>query len=96
MINDIQVIQRAFIVACIIMAIWKCFQPQMIFGFVGDWLERKGLPLFYRYPICECNVCMTPWWGTAIYWIIWHQLITEYVVVILVAMGIGTIFSKMK
>lgn len=54
---------------------------------VPDWMEN---------PLFECPVCMQPYYGSAIYWLFLGSSIKEWVLVILVAMGIATIFVKLK
>mgnify|MGYP001147184337 CR=1 FL=1 len=95
MINETLIIERGFIISLIVITIWKCFQPQMILGFIGNWLERK-YPLWLRFPICECPVCMQPYYGGVIYWMVWGQSWQEWILCIGVAMGIATFFTKIK
>lgn len=95
MINETLIIQRGFIIFCIVIFIWKMFQPKMILGFIGDWLERK-YPLWLRYPICECTCCMSFWYGSAVFWLIWGGGLLSWVLTISVAAGLSTIFGKIK
>lgn len=54
-------------------------------------------------PLYECNVCMTPHYGTALYWLFpWQQLgfgearLIEWPVVVIVAMGINAALNKLS
>lgn len=94
--NEMELIQQGFIVFCIVITIWVCFLSGMIFGKLGDWLHKKNAPDWLRNPLVECPVCAAPYYGTAAYWIIWGNSWQEWILVILIAMGMATIFVKLK
>lgn len=89
---ELIVIQRAFIIATIVIAIWCCYLPGMILGKIND-IE---MPEWLASPVYHCSVCMTPYYGSAVYWVFFHQSVMDWILVIGVAMGICTIFVKIK
>jgi hypothetical protein len=85
-------LEKSFIIAFIVMGIHVITTwPGMILAFVGDWVERKKLPMWFRKPCIECSICMCPWWGTLIYWIFLGNSVSEWIVVIFTAMGINSV-----
>lgn len=85
----------SFSIAMIVQIIWYSMQDGEIFGFIGNFLQEK-LPTKLHNPIFDCPVCMTPWYGTIIYWIIWHNNIKEWIIVVLIAAGINILASKLN
>lgn len=59
-------IQNAFVIAMIVFFIYMTFRPLMIFGFVNVWL-KTWLPKKLWKPVFDCPICMTPWYGSIIY-----------------------------
>lgn len=57
---------NALIIAMIVLFIHSTTWDGMIFGKVKDWIKPEGL--LYK-PIYGCPICMTPWYGTIIYWL---------------------------
>lgn len=86
-------IEQSIIVALIVLSIHYTLQPGEIFGRLGDWLERK-LPKAIHKPVFDCNVCMTMWYGSAIYWAIWGAGWLEWLIVVITAMGINILINK--
>lgn len=84
---------QAMIIALIVLSIHYTFQKGEIFGSVGNWLEKK-LPSYLHPPVFECNVCMSFWYGTGLYWLIWGNNANEWIIVVLVAMGFNIVFNK--
>src|SRR5580765_7085282 len=95
MVNELHIIQQAFIIFCIVITLWCCMLNGMILGFIGDWGDTH-LPDWAKHIIYDCGVCMTPYYGSLAYWIIFGNSWQEWILVILVAMGMATIFVKMK
>lgn len=85
-------IEKVFICSFIVFAIWYSMQEGEIFGRLGRWLEN--LPEWMHNPVFDCPVCMTPWYGTVIYWIVWGGSVKEWLVVIIAAMGLSAIIVK--
>lgn len=69
-------------------------QEGEIFAFLGAYLAKKLPPVLHN-PFFECVVCMAPWYGSVLYWLIWHKSIPECLVVIIGSMGLNFIISKM-
>ncbi len=89
---EIIIIKRAIIISFIVIAIWATMLPNMIFGKIRD-IE---MPDWLATPLYDCPICQTPWYGTILYVIFFRQNWVEWILVIGVAMGINTIFVKMK
>lgn len=43
-------------------------------------------------PIYGCPICMTPWWGSAIYWLLYGFGITDWLVTIFTAAGFSVLW----
>ena len=54
------------VASLIIFGIWGAFGPKMIFGWLGDILEKR-VPDALNKPIWSCPPCMASVWGS-IYW----------------------------
>lgn len=100
--NEALIMKQGFIIFCIVISIWKCFQPQMIFGKIGDWIARTDsnnipkVPDWIRYPVSECPSCMAYWYGSIFYWLIWANGWVEWILVIAVTMALCTVFVGIK
>ena len=55
-----------FEIALSVFFIYGCFQEGMIFGKVGNYLETR-LPEWLYFALIGCPACMTPYWGTLLY-----------------------------
>jgi hypothetical protein len=93
-------IEKLIIIALLVLSIWYSMQEGEIFEGLGKWLERN-LSERIHPAVFACNVCMAPWYGTLLYWLIpWQKLgLTvsnwlEWPVVIISAMGINIIINK--
>lgn len=92
-------IEKIIIVTLLVYAIHYAFLPGEIFGFVN----KLNIPERLQDPLFACNVCMTPWWGTNLYWLIWHPNVDrdfnlfwiEWLVVVFSAMGLNGIVNKL-
>ena len=42
-------------------------------------------------PIYNCPICMTPWWGTLIYWLFFGLSIPDWLLTVGAASGISVI-----
>jgi hypothetical protein len=92
--------EKLTIIALLVLSIHYTMQEEQIFERLGKWFER-ALPEAIHKPVFACNVCMTPWYGTLLYWLIpWQKLgLTvnswlEWPVVIIGAMGINIVINK--
>ncbi len=88
-------IEKVIIIALLVIAVWAVFLDGMIFGKIGNWGANK-LPKWLSKPLFDCMICMTVYYGTAAYWLIWGESVKEWAVVVIAAMGFTTIFAKMK
>jgi hypothetical protein len=93
-------LEKSLIIALLVLSIHYTMQDEQIFERLGKFLERI-LPEAIHKPIFACPICMTPWYGTLLYWLIpWQKLnLTvsnwlEWPVVIIVAMGINIVINK--
>lgn len=86
------IIQKAIIISLIVISFWCMFLEGMIFGKIRE-LE---IPEWMKPPLYDCPVCMMPHYGSIFYWIFFPLNISEWILVILVAMGIATVFVKIK
>lgn len=85
-------ITAAVIIAFIVLSIHYTMLEGEIFGALGRWFERH-LPYAIHPSVFECNVCMTPWYGSVIYVAIWG-INWQWPVVVIAAMGINVLFNK--
>jgi hypothetical protein len=87
-------IEKIFITSFLVYAIWYTLQDGEIFSFIGGYFYRV-LPPALHNPFFECVICMAPWYGSIIYWVVWHNSIIECFTVILSSMGLNYIISKL-
>lgn len=85
-------IEKATIIAFLILSIHYTMQDGEIFGKLGNWLARV-LPKQIHDPVFDCNVCMCPYYGSAIYVLIWG-VNWQWPVVVITAMGMNVLFNK--
>lgn len=87
-------ITQIIIIALLVLSIHYTMQPGKIFGKMGDWLEDY-LPDAIHPAVFACNVCMCPWYGSGLYWLIpWHHELWQWPVVVIGAMGVNIIINK--
>lgn len=87
-------IEQIIIIALLVLAIHYTMQPDEIFGKLGDWLEDH-LPDAIHPAVFACNVCLCPWYGTALYWLIpWHHELWQWPIVVIGAMGVNVVINK--
>lgn len=92
-------LEKIFIISFIVFAIWYSMKPGEIFDKLSDRLE-KMLPEKIHPAVFSCPVCMTPHYGSILYWLIWgfwkHTAQwQEWPVVVIGAMGLNAIFSHL-
>jgi hypothetical protein len=96
---ELLILTRAPIIALLVLSIWYTFQEGEIFGFVSYYGDR--LPDKLQQPIFACNVCMTFWWGSLLYWGLhllrfWDGVGWKtWLVTVIVAMGINATINKL-
>jgi hypothetical protein len=79
----------------LVLSIWYTMQPGEIFGKLGLWLGVK-LPAKLHPPVFECNVCMTPWYGSVIYWVLYANGGKDWLITIIAAMGMQVVLNKLS
>lgn len=85
-------IEKIVIIALIVFAIWYSMQEGEIFGWLGRWFENN-LPHQIHNPVFACHVCMAPWYGTGLYFLI--PLLPEWIPIVLAAMGLNGMASNL-
>lgn len=87
-------ITEALIISLLVLSIHYTMQEGEIFGALGKWFENT-LHYQIHQPVFECNVCMTPWYGSVIYVLIWG-VNWQWPVVVIVAMGLNIIYNRIN
>jgi hypothetical protein len=88
-------LEQSVIIALIVLSIWYTMQEGEIFAGLGRWFE-KNLPAKVHPAVFECNVCMSFWYGSALYWILYGHSMVNWLVVVVVAMGINIVINKLS
>lgn len=86
-------LEQTILTCFFVFAVWSTMLPGMIFGKVRE-VGDDVLADWVRYPLYECPICSTPYYGSAFYWFAFGNSIKEWVVVILCAMGLAAIIIK--
>jgi len=91
-------LEQSSIIALLVLSIWYTYQEDEIFGFVQRWSHWKAASALF-----DCNVCMSPWYGSVLYWLIpWQRLNlpdhywVSWLIVIIAAMGINAAINKLS
>lgn len=87
-------IVQALIISLLVLSIHYTMQEGEIFGGLGKWFENN-LPHQIHSPVFACNVCQTPWYGSAIYVLIWG-VNWQWPVVVIAAMGLNIIYNRIN
>jgi hypothetical protein len=85
-------ISQSLIIALIVLAIHYTMQEGEIFSALGRFFERN-LPHKIHPALFECNVCMTPWYGSVTYIAVWG-INWQWPVVVIAAMGFNIVINK--
>lgn len=93
---------EALIIFAFVLCIWYTMQEGEIFSIVGDLFSRR-VPAKIHPAVFECNVCMTPWYGSALYWLVpWHLLalpeaeLVRWPIVVFSAMAMQIVINKLE
>lgn len=81
---------QALAIALIILFVHACTWEGMIFGSVEKILPSTEGKWLWK-PMYGCPICMTPWWGTLIYWIFFHVSILDWIMTISCAGGLSVL-----
>lgn len=92
-------IEKIFIISFLVFAIWYSMKPGEIFSGLAKWLDFR-ISKKLMQPIADCHVCMCPWHGTYLYWLIWGLWLKtaewqEWLIVVIAAMGVNGILSHL-
>lgn len=87
-------IEQALIISLLVLSVHFTMQEGEIFGSVGKFFE-KHLPWQIHSPVFDCNVCMTPWYGSLIYVLIWG-VSWQWPVVVIAAMGLNILYNRIN
>lgn len=79
----------AIVIALIILFLHATTWEGHIFNGIRKVIKPKGM--LYK-PIYGCPICMTPWWGSLIFWIFVGGNIIEWLFIIFTAAGISVLF----
>lgn len=91
-------LETAFIIAFIVYFVKATTWKGMIFHGIKH--KLNFLPGYIKKPLYDCPVCMTPWWGAAIYLLGYFTDLSEFselsvqrlIFTVFIASGINTIF----
>lgn len=88
-------LEHAAIIALLVLSIWYTYQDGEVFAKLGDFLY-KHTPKKIHPALFECNVCMSFWYGSALYWLIYGVSWIDWLIVVIVAMGINIVVNKLS
>lgn len=88
-------LEQSAIIALLVLSIWYTMQDGEIFGFMQKFSHWKIAPALF-----DCNVCMTPWYGSVLYFLIyklWLDIASwqNWPIVVICAMGINAVINKL-
>lgn len=91
-------LQQATIIALLVLSIWYTYQEGEIFEGIAKWFE-KNTPSAIHPALFDCNICMTPWYGSVLYLLIYELWLNvaslpNWFVVVICAMGINVVVNK--
>jgi hypothetical protein len=87
-------LEKITIISFLIFAIWYTMLPGEVFSRLGKWLGAH-LPHQLHNPVFDSPVCQAPWYGTGLYWLIWGTSVQEWPVVVIGAMGLNVILTRL-
>lgn len=85
---------QIIIISLLVRAIHYTMQEGEIFGKLGDWFE-KNTPESIHPPLFGCNVCMTPWYGSVLFLIIYGPSLA-WPIVVIAAMGLQSAINLLN
>lgn len=83
---------KSIIISVSVIAIWA----SMLYGMILAKVREFKVPECIKKPLYDCPICMVPYYGSILYWFLKSPSVKEWPFVILVSMGIVTIFAKIK
>lgn len=88
----------ALAISLIILFLHACSWKGMIFERIKKIIPPEKYYIFGKdisKPIYGCPICMTPWWGTLIYWLFFAISIPHWILTILTASGLSVLYVVM-
>lgn len=86
-------LEQSAIIFLLVLSIHYTMKDGEIFGALGNWFERN-LPEAIHPAVFSCNVCMTPYYGSVLYILIWG-INWQWPVVVIAAMGMNAALNKL-
>lgn len=83
------------VIFLLVLSVWYTLQPGEIFGKLGLWLSQN-IPKQLHQPVFECNVCMTPWYGSVLYWLLYGYGVVDWLITVIAAMGLQVGLNKLS
>lgn len=80
--------ENSLIIALIILFLHATTWDGHIFSGIRKLIDEEST---ISKPIYNCPICMTPWWGTAIYWIFFNISVTDWLLTVGAAAGLSVI-----
>lgn len=91
-------LEKIVITALSVLACWATMWEGAIFSrvrtFFTDLLEETPWEK-WENAIFDCPICMTPYYGSLVYWAVWANGIGEWLVVVVGAMGLNVALTKL-
>lgn len=81
-------IENSLIISLIILFLHSTTWDGHIFEKIRKWIKEDSK---ISKPIYNCPICMTPWWGTLIYWLFMHISFVDYLLTVGAASGLSVI-----
>lgn len=79
----------SLIISLIVLFLHATTWKGMVFESVKNLIKPEGM--LYK-PIYGCPICMTPWWGSLIYWIFFNISVTDWLLTVGAASGLAVIW----
>lgn len=86
-------LEQSILTCFFVFAVWATMLEGMIFGKIRE-VGDDVLADWVRYPLYECPICMSFWYGSVFYWIFFGESIKGWLVVIFGTMGLAAIIIK--
>jgi len=87
-------LESAVIISFLVLSIHYTMQEGEIFGALGTWFY-KHTPEKLHQPLYDCNVCMSPYYGSVLYVLI-YGVNWQWPIVVITAMGINAAINKLS
>ena len=84
-------IAHALVISLTVLFIYKTFTEGMIFHFVYKWFKTWLYKPLWK-PIFSCPICMTPYYGTVMYFILYNISVLDWIFTIFTAAGMNCVF----